>query len=266
MRKLTKISKRQTTLLRKITRKRFRYEYQLFIAEGRRTVKQIIENGQLSIDSIYFDESTSLWKNAHWRKILDSYATYRVPKDEYLEICDTENPQGVFTVCNIPAPVSISELGKKKGLIILMDRIQDPGNLGTMIRTGVWFGVAGMILGKGSVDLFHPKVVRSTAGATGALPFAISSAADALEQLENSGWHISLLDGKPGAEDLTTIIPAEKNVLVVGNEAGGIDEKLFKESRKRVAILGDQKQQNVESLNAAMALGIAIYAFHRKSI
>lgn len=252
-------SKKQLSKLRKLKRKKYRYEYKLFIAEGLRTVEQIIANKKLVIESIYFDDSTNLWESKVWNKESIEKTFYLIKRNDFSEICDTDNPQGVFVVCKVPEEIDLEVLGKRKGLVIVTDRIQDPGNLGTMIRTAVWFGATGIIIGKGTVDLFHPKVVRSTAGATGILPYLVDSTINAISSLERMGWQTVLLDGKPGAQALSTYEPGEHTVLVVGNEAGGINEILFSSTRLRLSIQGNIGQKNVESLNAAMALGIAIY-------
>jgi len=179
------------------------------------------------------------------------------------EISDTENSQGVLGVCEIPKEASLEKLSAKEGLIIATDRIQDPGNLGTIVRTAVWFGASAILVGKGSVDLFHPKVVRSTAGATGSLSYLNSSLNEDLEKFEKAGWNILLLDGNIGATPIDQIKLSKKTILVVGNEANGIDQKLTIPNRKRVLIPATEKNRSVESLNAAIAMSIALYQLSR---
>jgi TrmH family RNA methyltransferase len=261
---IKKISNRQLTELRKLGRKKYRSEYELFIAEGLRTVEQIIENNQIEVETLFLDEKSHLWEERKWSSVLRSYEWYIVPEKDYMEISDTENPQGIMAVCQMPAEESLGKLGSAKGCIVAVDRIQDPGNLGTILRTATWFGAAGVVFGKGTVGQYHPKVVRSTAGATGFIPGVTDTLDKALEYLENQGWQVALLDGKPGAHKLPDFKPHNKIILVVGNEAGGIDRNLLKENRIRLAIPGYDKQKGVESLNAAMALGISLYDITEK--
>jgi len=144
--------------------------------------------------------------------------------------------------------------------VIAVDAVQDPGNLGTMIRTASWFNVAGLLIGHGTVDPFHPKVVRSTAGATGAISYVKTNLQENLSNFEASGWNIAALDGGAGSESLKNSRPSQKDILIIGNEGNGVDPKLM-EGRKRISIHGNA--DNVESLNAAVALSIALYQFSK---
>ncbi|HKJ44702.1 MAG TPA: RNA methyltransferase [Balneolales bacterium] len=259
MNQLKKISNRQLTELRKLGRKKYRVESGLFIAEGLRTVEQILENDKIRVQALYIDDSNHLWEDQKWQKLIADIKWFTVPSVDFTDISDTENPQGILALCQIPEEVSLDDLKDKTGCIVALDRIQDPGNLGTILRTAVWFGTAGVVLGKGTVDQYHPKVVRSTAGATGILPCLTVSMNETLGYLEDQGWQVVLLDGSPGVQSLSAFKPPKRTVLVVGNEAQGIDDSLIKEKRIRVGITGFNTSRGVESLNAAMALGIALY-------
>lgn len=142
--------------------------------------------------------------------------------------------------------------------MIMLDAIQDPGNLGTIIRTGAWFGASGVVLGEGCVDLFHPKVVRSTAGATNSVPYLKGDLNLLLDELESEGWETVLMAAGTSSIPLQNHIATGKTALVIGNEGNGIQSALFKEGRKSVKITGSTK--NVESLNAAIALSIALFS------
>jgi len=185
----------------------------------------------------------------------------QISRDSFLQITDTEHPQGVLALCEIPGETPVETMTKGKGIIIGTDRIQDPGNMGTIIRTAGWFGVEGMLSGKGSADLFHPKVVRSTAGATGSVPYRNSVLAKDLERFETEGWQVFLLDGGKESSNLETLDIPLKSVLIVGNEAQGIDPELYSDSRTKIKIKSNTGKRYVESLNAAIALSIALYAF-----
>lgn len=228
----------------------------LFLAEGERCVEQILENGFVKVEEIIFDESFDAESLS-----AGSIPSYNLPGKEFNEIADTETPQGVIAVCRQPDESSPDQLASQSGVIVAFDAIQDPGNLGTMIRTASWFGAEGLIIGSGTVDPFHPKVVRSTAGATGAIPYLKGELSSVFEQFEKEDWQCCLLDGGDGAEDLSTFQPGQKTILVVGNEANGISPVLKTESRVRLRIPGDN--HTVESLNAAVALSIALYALNR---
>lgn len=250
---MTKASNNQIKLLRKLGQKKYREKEGLFIVEGERAVEQVLENEVLRIRDVFLEEGKAVSYQ------LSANSSFHIDSDTFSEISDTENPQGILAVCEIPKEQSLEELSAKEGLIIATDRIQDPGNLGTIIRTGVWFGAKAVLLGKGSVDLFHPKVVRSTAGATGSLEYLNSTLSKDLEEFEKTGWDILLLDGNPGAEPINQTKLSKKTLLIVGNEANGIDPKLITPERKRILIPAADENRSVESLNAAIAMSIALY-------
>ena len=249
-------SNNQITLLRKLKQRKHREKEGLFIVEGERAVEQVRDNKLLTIHGIFFDKE----KAENYQPRADSFF---LDEKVFAEISDTETPQGVLALCRIPDETSLNDLKKETGVIVATDAIQDPGNLGTMVRTAAWFGARAALLGKGTVDLFNPKVVRSTAGATGSLPFITGDLETLLAELEAAGWQTLLLDGNPGAVPLNRVSPHKKTVIVVGNEANGVSPSLMKENRIRTLIPPVGTQKSVESLNAAIALSIALWNVHK---
>lgn len=252
---MQKASHNQIKLLRKLGQKKHREKELLFLVEGERAVEQVLENRLIEVHSVFIEETKA-----------DSYQlateNFLLEKQIFNEISDTENPQGVIAVCRMPEETDLEALKTDTGLIIATDAIQDPGNLGTIIRTASWFGCKALFSGKGTVDIFNPKVVRSTAGATGSLPFYIGELNEIFSIMENAGWNILLLDGNPGAELINDIEKSDRTILVVGNEANGISPELLTPERKRVMIPSYSDQRQVESLNAAIAAGIALWTVH----
>ncbi len=244
----------QIKLLRKLNKRKYREQYGLFIVEGERGVEQVKTNKYLSIKEVYVAENkwgdySGLFPNA-----------YLLNDDIFTEIAGTDNPQGVLAVCEIPKMGALSDLEHQKGIILAIDRIQDPGNMGTIMRTANWFGVKALLLEKGTVDIYNPKIVRSTAGAIGAVPIIMGGLHDILTGLEAKDWHCAFLDGNEGAISIKNFNAPEKLILVVGNEAQGVNKNLFNEGRGRLMIPFTENRPTVESLNAAIAVGIALYA------
>lgn len=261
--KLEHVSNRQLTLLRKLNQKKYRLKEQLFLVEGARAVAQIIQNGQLTVNELFFDESQVYWQQQLWEKFLADIPSSIIEKETFAKVSDTDSPQGVMALCRMPEEANLEEMVQGKGIILATDAIQDPGNLGTIIRTATWFGVRGLLNGKGTVDLFHPKVVRSTAGATGTVPYVSAILDDVLPVLEKEGWQTILLDAGADSVPLQKIKKAEKMILVIGNEGNGIDQSLFGSNRLKARIASPREEKNVESLNAAIATSIALYAFSK---
>lgn len=256
---LSAASNRQEKLLRKLNRKKYRYKEQLFVIEGARAVQQVIANNDVRIKSLFFDESQRYWHQERWQQSVSQLDAAILDQELFSAVSDTDTPQGVFALCHMPEEATVEQLATKSGLIVALDGLQDPGNLGTIIRTAGWFGIAGIILGKGTVDMFHPKVVRSTAGATGTIPFMNGELSEVFDMLEQQYWQFFLLDTGAGAKALREISSIEKGVIVVGNEGHGIDEGLITERRECVKIPSMAGANNVESLNAAIATSIALY-------
>lgn len=258
---MRKASNNEIKLLRKLARKKYREKEQRFIVEGVRAVEQVVENGLIEMETVFMGESFK-----------DQEVTFKglevcILEDEvFAEVADTDNPQGILAVCKIPEEIRPQKLAEETGIIVATDAIQDPGNMGTIFRTAAWFGAKALIAGKGSVDVYHPKVVRSTAGATGSIPVLTGDLEGTFEEMENSGWKVLLLDGGEEAEALGSVQLAEKMILVVGNEGNGINENLLNSGRKKVKIESAPGQEKVESLNAAVAVSIALWALSDKVI
>lgn len=254
---MQKASLNQIKLLRKLLQRKHREKEHLFLVEGERGVEQVLESEFIDVVSVFVEEGQE--SSFQFGKNISLCV---LEKSLIGEISDTENPQGILALCTMPKPVSIESLVSSQGVIIATDAIQDPGNLGTMIRTASWFGAKGILLGIGTVDMFNPKVVRSTVGATGSLPFLSGNMNDLLHQFENNGWNVLLLDGNKGATPINQINRSEKTILVAGNEANGISKELISQKRTRALIPSKNPSRTVESLNAAVALSIALWSVH----
>ncbi|SMO66487.1 TrmH family RNA methyltransferase [Fodinibius sediminis] len=258
---MTYASNRQLTLLRKLGRKKYRHRERLFLIEGDRAVRQILKNKVVGIEALFFDDEQDYSAQEYWKALIETHESALLDNRHFAEISDTKHPQGVLALCRMPGETSVEKMGQgRRGIIVVLDAIQDPGNLGTIIRTASWFGAAGIVSGKGTVDLFHPKVVRSTAGATGVLPHLNGELPMVLADFEKMGWNILLLDKSEASVPLATVGRPEKTILVVGNEAHGIDPQLLGEKRVQVEIPPAEVQPKVESLNAAIAASIALYS------
>lgn len=254
---MKKISQSHITLIRKLKHRKHRELYGKFIIEGLRSVMQIIANKTLEVDAIFVDEN----KIDQFKDILMPY--YLVETDTFKMLSETSTPQGILAICHIPNQKKIEDLAINSGFIVATDGIQDPGNMGTIIRSSVWYGVSALLLGTGSVDIYNPKVVRSTAGATGIVPSYHCDLYSTLQMLQQREWDILLLDGSSTSQSIIEHSPKNKTVLVVGNEATGISQKLKTTVFKSMLLPSPAPQSFVESLNAAVATSIAL-AFMNK--
>ena len=249
-----KASNNQIKSWRKLGRKKYRESEGLFIAEGERCVFQILKNRAVETEAVFVSDNYTAETGT-----FTGVPVFEVPAGDFQSITDTVTPQGVAAVCRIPRPLTAAEAAQLQVWILAADRIRDPGNLGTIIRTAAWFSAGAIAAGDGTVDPWHPKVVRSTAGSTGTVPLIRENTSEVLQTLESDGWQVFLLDGSPSSVDIHEINPPGKSVIIVGNEASGISSRLYQPGRTSVRIPGNST--HTESLNAAVAASIAMFHF-----
>ncbi len=174
----------------------------------------------------------------------------------FAQLATTETPQGIIAVAPVKAYKLEHLFTGSAPLVVVADRVQDPGNLGTMLRTALALGATGMILTKGSVDAFNPKVVRSAAGALFALPFVENlPIEDCITSCRKRGLKILALsaDGKHVLNETDLTKPT---ALLLGNEANGLEKEVEDSADIMVSIpMAGQS----ESLNVAIANAIVLY-------
>ncbi|MCH8568924.1 MAG: RNA methyltransferase [Balneolales bacterium] len=275
---MNRLSKKQLQLYAGLKSKKNRTETGLFLIEGERQLRQVVEHGMLQLEAVITDEAffstgfayelEEMGRRKYRNQGNKSWHYYTVSNREMQRLSDTKTPQGVLAVAKQPSDhnaISLLEKAKNASnapIIVALDGVSDPGNVGTIYRTAVWFGVSAMLCGSGTADLYNPKVVRSTAGATGVLPSAESDLPEILPVAASMGYRVLLLDLQPEAKPLGTFMKmnseAEPCILVAGNEANGISEQL-RQQFEAVYISGNQNL--VESLNAAVSMGIVLQRF-----
>lgn len=191
---------------------------------------------------------------------------YSLENDEFEELTDTDNPQGIMAVCRMKEFREPSALSSLNSPIVAFDRISDPGNMGTMLRTAAWFGVEGVMLSPDCVDIYNPKVVRASAGSLSQLLYAQGEPDAFIQEVSNNGRPVLALELSEDAKPLNLIDEASRQnpVVIVGSEAHGLDKHLLKLSLQPVYIpTPSGKADKIESMNAAQALGIALYEVSR---
>lgn len=270
-------SQKHLTLIRKLKQKKHREKLSVFLAEGYHAIEQIVSNKKLIIDKLFidFEHKECEQLDSLLASGLRADRIYTTNMNTMKELSDTENTSGWVAIVQIPKSNSLDDLldaassafeRKSKtystlendSVLIALDQIQDPGNMGTIIRTAVWFGVKGILLGEGCVDIWNPKVVRSTVGASGMVAHTAAKLEEALMECHQKGWNILLLDGSEDAIKLSSELPNGPKVWVLGNESRGLSARL-KEIPEFIHYRIQQEGTGAESLNAAIAMGIALY-------
>lgn len=243
----------------KLKQKKYRQESQSFLIEGFRFVCHALELG-VNVHSLWLCESL-LSRQEQDRiegLVPEVLKVYMISESMAKELSDTVNSQGAFAL--VAMPETHVEL-KKGGRYLALDRLQDPGNLGTIIRTADAAGFDGILLSKGTVDPYSEKVLRSTMGSIFALPLiVVEDLVFALENAKQNGFQI-VATALENSVIYTEASLAENVIIVIGNEAQGISQAVFEEATCRITIpLNGQ----AESLNAAVAAAIVMYESDRQ--
>ncbi|KUP06798.1 RNA methyltransferase [Bacillus coahuilensis m2-6] len=167
------------------------------------------------------------------------------------ELTDTEQPQGVFAICR-----QLNQNVELEGTAyLLLDGVQDPGNIGTMIRTADAAGFDGVIMGEGTVDPYNPKVLRSAQGSHFHLPIVNKNLVEVVQELHDNGFDVFGTSLQNGVDYRDVLFPA-KFALIMGNEGNGMQETLLHATTKNLYIPIFGKS---ESLNVAVAAGVLMY-------
>ena len=236
-------------LVRKLAQKKYREEFGLFVAEGLRLCESALTCAEIEF-GFYTENFLKSARQVELISRLEKITTLeKISDNEFNKISDTETPQGILLVIhqNLSAPEKVLE----KNLIIVLDGVKDPGNVGTILRTAEAFD-CGIILLDNSADIFNPKVVRSSMGAIFSATFNKMSCENFLALMKSSGFEIlaSVLDDT--AEKYFNHNFNKKSAVVFGNEAEGVSTEIFNVSKKIfIPMLG-----KAESLNVATATGI----------
>lgn len=258
---LTGLQNPQVKAAAELKQKKYRQQQGLFLAEGLRTVEEAVHSK--TVVSIFYtaidDDRT--------RCVLEEAAAqqlklYCVSDAVMKKIADTDTPQGIIAVCKVQ-DVTLDKLLSKGEMLLVLDRVGDPGNLGTMLRTADAAGIGGVVLLKGCVDIYAPKTVRSSMGSLFHVPVVSSVAEDKfIAEAKDAGYEL-LVTSLEGADNLYKADLGGRIAFVMGNEAGGVSASLLERADKRVFI---PMAGRAESLNVAMAAGIVMFEALRRRL
>jgi RNA methyltransferase, TrmH family len=267
------LTKSKLLYLKSLSQKKHREKEGVFLVEGWRGVEEVCAAVN-EIEILVYSKEAS--ENQRYAPVLleakkKSRELHEVTPKEFALVADTVAAQGVAAVVR-KLSFSVSKeleklLTRDRAFVLALDQVSDPGNLGAMIRTSDWFGVDAILLSQNCVELYNPKVIRSTVGSIFHLPILDCSEGtdqfiDVLGGLQKSGFKIYGAEVS-GSTDLRTHVWPNKSLLVIGNEARGISPEISKILDNHLAI---PKFGKSESLNAGVAAGVFIahHAFQTK--
>ena len=242
-------------IFKALKNKKARTEYNLYTVEGIKSVEDAIKSDEI-INSLIMSET---FYNENGKKYSDELNLYVVSDSIFESLASTETPQGIIAVLE-KKNLSNIELSKEKAYIYC-DHIQDPGNLGTIIRTADAAGFGGVLMSELCVDLYNPKTVRASMGSFFHIKKALNVTKEKLLEYKKMGFLI--VCGVLSDNTVEYTVPDYKKpvIIVVGNEANGITEDILKISDIDVKIPIDG---DAESLNASIAAAIMMYEVRRQ--
>ncbi len=233
------LSKNKIKLIRSLRLKKNRDSEQLFVVEGEKIVHELLAENADMIEFICTTDNHFSFDRC-----------YHTDERGMKAISSQKNPGNLLAVVRFP-----QHENNEGNLILALDGIQDPGNMGTIIRTAEWFGISSIVCSKETVDCFNPKVVQSTMGSLFRMSIEYVDLNDYLSESDLPVYG-ALLDGV----DMYTTPIQEKAILVIGNEGNGISESIKEQVTHPILI---PKYGAAESLNAAMATGIILAEYKR---
>jgi TrmH family RNA methyltransferase len=253
-------------LARRLGRRKAREIEQRFVIEGITFVDEALSSAS-AVECLVYTERMPLHRKGQAllnRAREQGVPAFQVDEQTYEELSDTETPQGVLAVAQKPVWRQTELLQRPAGLFLALDGLQDPGNLGAILRTGDGAGVDGVWMGQGTVDLYNPKVLRATMGSVFRLPaFAGVDLPLLLPELKAVGMRVVAAVPHAGQSYFQADLKHRRLLLLIGNEALGISRSLLALADQTVSI---PLRPVVESLNAAVAAALLIYEVRRQQL
>jgi TrmH family RNA methyltransferase len=240
------ISKNQLKLITSLSQKKYRQKNSLFIVEGIKVVNELL-NSFFQVDTLFatddFETTISLDK------------IVRISEKDLQKISNLKSPNKVVGLFKIPDQKPLQQ----NGLTIVLDAINDPGNLGTIIRLCDWFGVTQLICSKDTVDCYNAKVVQASMGSLTRISIKYIDLENYLQET-NLPTFIADMNG----ENVYKVALPKEAILVMGNEANGVSDELKTLIKNKISIPRFGETQETESLNVATATAILLSEFCRK--
>ena len=247
--------------IRKLKEKKYRDEYNEYVVEGVKIVEEAIKENAKIKQVIVCNDTTKTYEiPTHIMLEIAKFDCIYVSDKIFNYITQVTNPQGIMAI--IEKQDENMQIDYNQDIIVMLDDVQDPGNLGTILRTVDSIGLNQIIVSKGTADSFNSKVVRSTMGAI--FRVKIIEEEDLIKTIkELRKHHFKLLVTSLQTENSIYDIDFSKKIIVIGNEANGVSKEIqdLADEKAKIPMLG-----RTESLNASVAAGIVMYEYVRQKI
>lgn len=255
---ITSPRNRWIKLARSLHRRRVRYRERAILVEGIRPVQELLNAG-VSTQAVLISESL----DSASRVLMSSNAAaldvsvFSVEASVFELASDTETPQGVLAICEMP-DTSFSPPGQANPLLLIIDQVRDPGNMGTLLRSALGANVSRVLIGPNSADPFSPKVIRAGAGSHFRLAISMLNWEDPPVLLETCPIYVAEADAELAYDEIDWTGPS---AIVIGNETSGVSSDAFARAHGRVGI---PLANSLESLNAGVAGSVILFEAWRQ--
>jgi TrmH family RNA methyltransferase len=242
------VSKNQIKLISSLQQKKQRIAHQLFIAEGIKGVQELLD-ASFELEHLYTTQND-------FETVVNSLKTL-VSEADLKKMSALATPNTCLAVFRIPKEKEITT----SGLIVVLDAVRDPGNIGTILRLCDWFGIQQLICSKETVDIYNPKVVQATMGSIARVNVSYVDLNDFLTTTS-----VPIFGTFMNGDNIYKASLPQEGIIVMGNEANGISSELEKIIKNRLTIPRFGAIQKTESLNVATATAIVLSEFRRGSL
>ncbi|KAA3604052.1 MAG: RNA methyltransferase [Calditrichaeota bacterium] len=246
------LSKKQQKSIRQLHSKKFRRLENRFLVEGFKCCTELLRS-DFEIELLIKVENKGF-------DFFSRVQIEEISEKEFRTLSTHENPEGILAVAKIPDTKQF-KVSQNENLVLLLDGISDPGNLGTIFRTASWFGVTTILLSENCVEPFNPKVVRATMGAIFHLNFLQTNLENEIPKLKENDFRIVGTSLNEKSVSLQKLNSANKNAILIGSESHGISKNLENLSDSLVKI--NSVGETSESLNVGVATGIILHWFSK---
>lgn len=244
------LSKNKQKYILSLQRKKIRQKEGMFIAEGRKTIEAILTTSLEVVEIFCLDDKASYLNEYNGQKTI-------ISRDELTHVSSYSNPDDGLAIIKIPI-FNLEPSDLAKGITLFLDQVNDPGNMGTIIRLADWFGVKHILYNKGTVDPYLNKTIQSSMGAIGNVK-CIEVDNTILNKLHND-LGLPIIGTKMDGGNLYRTDLPKNAIVIMGNEANGISNEVLEMASQYIAI-PQHKDSISESLNVAMSCGIILSHF-----
>lgn len=239
------LSKTKVKYIQSLGQKKFRHSERLFIAEGNKVIDELLHEMPDKIVELF---AVNEWIEEH-KDVYQKVSITEISQVELEKISQLTTPNKVLALVKMfDENVSI-DLNNK--ITLVLDGIQDPGNMGTIIRIADWFGLTQIVCSTDAADRYNPKVVQATMGSIARVNIVYADLQNWLGEIGNAPIFAAVL----GGDDIASIKKIKEGIIIIGNESKGISKELIELSNHKISIKAKGK---AESLNAAVATGIIL--------